>query len=458
MSDGQIKRSAAGKLLKTAAGLLKVCQCCTTDTEVLYRKHLSCCNQCKEVYFRTDVFDDCVGAPGSSSTVLKWRGKCYLPLGTSDTFTLAEAEATGRPVVVDNTEVTCLPYATCSAAQAAGQCPACSECCLRWYPSKACLVGDIPSNPQNSVCCNLGRQAKFISTCTFVDYAGRTGLWFPDASGCHFTEDRWVITKNDAWSESTECRWRATCPVGSPCIALTLNTRTRSGVGVPAPGPGTSTADCSVTTTGACTARAVVPSQRSFCNASRPDPCLPFTCTGDATSYGAPSGSNLCNPASLDCGGSGCAGCFLDAYPCYSREVRYSWSCYRSCRSGNWSSSTNTIYRPYAFVDGNGGWYCPGEPCEAQIIGVCEERYNATVASVCEWEFIVEDEEGCLSDNTCFQYNGQCLEATEGLTTPDEICSDPECEPPPGEEMAPLMAGSGAGAPVFDPDSAGGGF
>ena len=81
------------------------------------------------------------------------------------------------------------------------------------------------------------------------------------------------------------------------------------------------------------------------------------------------------------------------------------------------------------------------------------------MAQVAEWEFIVEDEEGCLSDNTCFAYNGECLEATEGLVGPlDEICSDPSCEPPPGEEMAPLMAGSGAGAPVFDPDSAGGGF
>lgn len=449
MSDGQIKRSTAGKLLKTAAGLLKICQCCTTDTEVLYRKHLSCCNQCKEVYFRTDVFDDCVGAPGSSSTVLKWRGKCYLPLGTSDTFTLAEAEATGRPVVIDNTEVTCLPYPTCGQAQAAGQCPACSECCLRWYPSKACLVGDVPSNPQNSVCCNLGRQARYVSTCTFVDYRGRTGNWTSDASGCYFNEPSWVITKNDAYTETVSCRWRATCPVASPCASITENIRTQAGVG--APSPGTSTADCGLTATSNCSQRAVVPGSRSFCNATRPNPCLPFTCTGDFISQSAPGGGG-CTPSPLDCGSPGCAGCGLDAYPCYSAERRYSWSCYRSCRSGTWSSSTNTIFRPYAFTDGDGGWYCPGTPCESQIIGVCSERYNATLASVCEWEFIVEDEEGCLSDNVCFQYNGQCLEATEGLTTPDEICSDPECEPPPGEEMAPLMA------PVFDADEAGGGF
>lgn len=453
MSDGQIKRSTAGKLLKTAAGLLKVCQCCTTDTEVLYRKHLSCCNQCKEVYFRTDVFDDCVGAPGSSSTVLKWRGKCYLPLGTSDTFTLAEAEATGRPVVIDNTEVTCLPYATCSAAQTAGQCPACSECCLRWYPSKACLVGDIPSNPQNSVCCNLGRQARFISTYSFINYAARVGLWFADETGCHFAEPPWVITINDSWTEISECRWRATCPVGSPCIATTLNTMTRSGTGVPAPGPGTYPAGCGVTTTGGCTARSIIPGGRSFCNATRPHTCLPFTCTGDFVSRAGP-GVGGCTPDPLDCGSPGCADCNLDAYPCYSSEINYSWSCYRSCRSGSWHTSTSSTTRPYT-----AGWYCPGSQCESEIIGVCETSASTTTAQVAEWEFIVEDEEGCLSDNTCFAYNGECLEATEGLVGPlDEICSDPSCEPPPGEEMAPLMAGSGAGAPVFDPDSAGGGF
>lgn len=439
MSDGQVKLSEDGKVLITAGGKVKICQCCSDDPEVLYREHRNCCNQCKSVYFREDVLTGCAGGPGGLDTILKWRGKCYIPYAPGDLLTQAEAEATGRPVVLDNAEVTCTAYESCAAAQSASVCPICSECCLRWYPSKACLVGDIPSNPQNSVCCNLGRQAKFISTCTFINYSGRTGNWISDETGCHFTEPSWVITVNTSTTETTECRWRATCPVFTPCIAMTLNTRNTNGVISPA--------DCSFSPSGACTNRAVIPSSRSFCNATRPDSCLPFTCTGDATLYQDPDGGNLCNPANLDCGSPGCAGCNLDAYPCYSREVRYSWSCYRSCRSGNWSSSTNTVERPYFQ-----GWYCPGHPCEAQIIGVCQESLNSLVFSACEWEFIVEDEEGCLSDNVCFAYNGECLEATEGLIGDlDEICSDPECEPPPGDDDEMM-------APVFSPDSAGGLF
>lgn len=451
MSDGQVKLNTDGKVLITAAGKVKICQCCTTEETDEYREHLNCCNQCRSVYMHVDVEDHCSGTPGAGN-IYKWRGKCY-GIARGDVLTLAQAEATGRPVVVDSTEVECLggDYASCAAAQTATVCPACSECCLRWYPSKACLVGDIPSNPQNSVCCNLGRQARFISTCTIIDSIARTGNFVSDASGCHYIEDPWVFDKNDAWSESNECRWRATCPVASPCIAMTLNTRVRAGTGAPLPLTGP--ADCSVIGSGACTNRAVSPSARSFCNATRPHTCLPFTCTGDFVSQSTP-GTGGCSPTSLNCGSPGCAGCELDAYPCYSSEIRYSWSCYRSCRSGNWHTSTNTVRRPYEYlsVDDQGGWYCPGELCEAQIIGVCAERYNATLATVCEWEFIIEDEEGCLSDNVCFQYNGECLEATEGITTPDEICSDPECEPAEGEEMAPLMA------PVFAPDEAGGGF
>ncbi len=443
MADGQLKKSSSGRLLRTAGGKLKACQCCTTDTEVLYEEFRNCCNQCRSVYFRDDVLDGCVGAPGSAATVLKWRGKCYIPIGTGTPLTLADAEATGRPVVVDNSEVTCTEHATCGAAQAAEDCPACSECCLRWYPSKACLVGSVPSNPQNSICCNLGRQARFISTYTFVNYGAQVGPWYSDATGCHFEGDSWVISINDSWTESAECRWRATCPVGSPCISMTLNTRTRSGVGVPTPpGPGTTTGDCGVTTTGACAARSITPGGRSFCNAYRPHTCLPFSCTGDFVSKRRP-GVGGCSPDPLNCGTPGCAGFGLDAYPCYSEESTYSWSCYRSCRSGSWHTTTSSITRPYDF-----GWYAPGSLCESQIIGVCQTSAVSTTAQVAEWEFIVEDEEGCLSDNTCFAYNGECLEATEGITTPDEICSDPSCEAPPGEEMAPLFA----------PDSAGGLF
>lgn len=445
MADGQIKKSAAGRLLKTAGGKLKSCQCCTTDTEVLYHERRNCCNQCRSAFFPNNIRTTCTN-PDPDSLVFKWRGRCYATPGPLTDLTLAEAEATGRPVVTDPSEVECVSdaYTTCGQAQTAAVCPACSECCLRWFPSKACLAGDVPSNPQNSICCNLGRQVRYISTCTFVDYRGRVGNWTSDASGCYFTEPSWVITKNDAYTETVSCRWRATCPVSSPCATITENTRTQSGTGAPL--PGTTTADCALTATSNCSQRAVVPGSRSFCNATRPDPCLPFTCVGDFTSQSAPGGGG-CTPSPLSCGSPGCAGCGLDTYPCYSAERRYSWSCYRSCRSGNWSSSTNTIFRPYAFTDGDGGWYCPGQPCEAQIIGVCAERYNATLASVCEWEFIVEDEEGCLSDNVCFQYNGECLEVS-GIEPPEEICSDPSCEAPPSEEMAPLFAG----------DEAGGGF
>lgn len=443
MSDGQVKLSPAGKVLITAAGKVKICQCCVDDPEVLYREHRNCCNQCRSAYFRTDVRDDCSGSEGTTGTLLKWRGQCYDLITAAPTLTLAEAEATGRPVVLNNAEVECIPLSgsppSCEEAQTAGACPICQECCIRWYPSKACLVGDIPSNPQNSVCCNLGRQVRFLSTCTFIDYAARVGDWISTPEGCFFTEPAWIIERNIAWNETTQCRWRAACPVGGACISLITNTRTRTGPG--APTPSTVAADCSVTTSGACTSRAIIPSQRSFCNASRYDSCVPFSCVGDQTRNFRPD-PNGCVETPLSTQFPG-AGCGLDAWPCYSLVIRASWACFRSCRSGSWSSDVTTTYRPYW-----DGWYCPGNPCEAQIIGVCDTRRSETVASVCEWEFIVEDEEGCLSDNVCFQYNGECLEATL-VTPPEEICSDPVCEGPPGEE---------AMAPVFDPDSAGGGF
>lgn len=440
MADGQIKKSAAGRLLKTAGGKLKSCQCCTTDTEVLYHERLNCCNQCRSAFFPNNIRTTCTN-PDPDSLVFKWRGRCYATPGPLTDLTLAEAEATGRPVVTDPSEVECVSdaYTTCGQAQTAAVCPACSECCLRWYPSKACLVGDVPSNPQNSVCCNLGRQARYVSTCTFVNYAARVGLWYADASGCHFTEDSWVITQNDAYTETVSCRWRATCPVASPCATITENTRTQSGVG--APFPGTTTADCGLTTTLNCSQRAVVPGGRSFCNAYRAHPCQSFSCTGDLLQKYSP-GNGGCTPEPLYCGDLGCADCNLDTYPCYSLEISQSWSCYRSCRSGSWSRTTTSTQRPYAI-----GWYCPGSLCESQIIGVCETNASSTTASVCEWEFIVEDEEGCLSDNVCFQYNGECLEVS-GIGPPEEICSDPSCDAPPSEEMAPLFAG----------DEAGGGF